>query len=135
MTLHPAICVKTFGKIDSFLKSEWNILGKIKGRVHLWRTASFTLYYFAGEHFSLLLWIPVGNRTKLKKLCKLKHRQRWRIRILLFALTVFLSAIAVMKVIFWIEDNFCFISDCKNWFKGKVQKLINKKNLQILGLW
>ena len=26
----------------------------------------------------------------------------------------FLSAIAVMQVIFWTEDNFCFISDCGN---------------------
>ena len=27
---------------------------------------------------------------------------------------IFLSAIAVMQVIFWTEDNFCFISDCGN---------------------
>ena len=26
----------------------------------------------------------------------------------------FLSAIAVMQIIFWTEDNFCFISDCGN---------------------
>ena len=28
--------------------------------------------------------------------------------------TIFLSAIAVMQVIFWTKDNFCFISDCGN---------------------
>ena len=28
--------------------------------------------------------------------------------------TFFLSAIAVMQVIFWTEDNFCFIFDCGN---------------------
>ena len=27
---------------------------------------------------------------------------------------IFLSAIAVKQVIFWNEDNFCFISDCDN---------------------
>ena len=40
----------------------------------------------------------------------------------------FLSAIAVMQVIFWTEDNFCFNSDCGNLFKFncKLKKLINE---------
>ena len=32
-----------------------------------------------------------------------------------------LSAIAVMQVIFWTEDNFCFIFDCRNSFNCKLK--------------
>ena len=32
-----------------------------------------------------------------------------------------------MQVIFWTEDNFCFISDCKNSFNCKLKKFINKQ--------
>ena len=42
-------------------------------------------------------------------------------------LIIFLSAFALMQVIFWTEDNFCFISDCKNLFKCKLQKFINEQ--------
>ena len=32
-----------------------------------------------------------------------------------------------MQVIFWTEDNLCFISDCKNSFNCKLKKFINKQ--------
>ena len=40
---------------------------------------------------------------------------------------IFLSAIAVMQVIFWTEDNFCSISDCRNSFNWKLKNLLNKQ--------
>ena len=40
---------------------------------------------------------------------------------------IFLSAVAVMQVIFSTEDNFCFISDCGNSFNCKLKKLINEQ--------
>ena len=40
-------------------------------------------------------------------------------------LIIFLSAIAVMQVTFWTEDNSCFSSDCGNSFNCKLKKLIN----------
>ena len=43
------------------------------------------------------------------------------------ALIIFLSEIAIMQVIFWKEDNFSFISDCRNSFDCKLQKLINEQ--------
>ena len=33
------------------------------------------------------------------------------------ALIIFLSAIAVMQVIFWNEDNFCFISELQEFIQ------------------
>ena len=44
-------------------------------------------------------------------------------------LIICLSAIAVMRVIFWTKDNFCFISDCRNSFNCKLEKLILSKYL------
>ena len=43
------------------------------------------------------------------------------------ALIIFLSVISKMQVIFWNEDNFCFISDCRNAFYCKLKKLINEQ--------
>ena len=43
------------------------------------------------------------------------------------ALIIFLSVISKMQVIFWSEDNFCFISDCRNAFYCKLKKLINEQ--------
>ena len=40
---------------------------------------------------------------------------------------IFFSSIAVMQVIFWTEDNFCLISDCRNSFNWKFKKLINEQ--------
>ena len=34
---------------------------------------------------------------------------------------------SIKNLPFWIEDNFCFISDCKNFFKCKFKKLINEQ--------
>ena len=42
-------------------------------------------------------------------------------------LTMFLSAITAMQVIFWIEGNFCFTSDCRYFFNCKVKKFINEQ--------
>ena len=43
------------------------------------------------------------------------------------ALIILLSAVAVMQVIFQTEDDFSFISDCRNPFDGKLKKAFNKK--------
>ena len=40
---------------------------------------------------------------------------------------IFLSAIAVMLMIFWTEDLFCCISDCINSYNCKLKKLVNKE--------
>ena len=45
----------------------------------------------------------------------------------LIIIIIFLSAVAVMQVIFSTEDNFCFISDCGNSFNCKLKKLINEQ--------
>ena len=42
-------------------------------------------------------------------------------------LIIFFSTIAVMQVNFWTEDNFCFISGCKNSFTYKSKKFINEQ--------
>ena len=42
-------------------------------------------------------------------------------------LNIFISAIAAMQVIFWTEDNFCFISDRRNLFNCKLKKIINEQ--------
>ena len=44
-------------------------------------------------------------------------------------LIIFLSAVAVIQVIFWTEDNFCVISDCRNSFNCKLKKLINEQKI------
>ena len=43
------------------------------------------------------------------------------------ALIILLSAVAVMQVIFRTEDDFSFISDCRNLFDGKLKKVFDKK--------
>ena len=40
-----------------------------------------------------------------------------------------LIVIAVMQAIFWNEDDFSIISDCKNSFNSKFKKLISKRNI------
>ena len=40
---------------------------------------------------------------------------------------IFLSATAAIQLNFWTENNFCFISDCKNSFICKLKKLLNEK--------
>ena len=40
---------------------------------------------------------------------------------------IFLSAVALMKVNFWTEDNLRFISDWRNSFNCKLKNLINKQ--------
>ena len=42
-------------------------------------------------------------------------------------LIIFLSAIALMQVISWTEDDFYFISDCRNSFNNKLKKLIKEQ--------
>ena len=78
-----------------------------------------------------MLWISAENRTKLKKLLNFSDRLRWikTPQIYRLHLFFFLSAIAVMQVIFWTEDDFCFISYCRDSFNGKFKKLINKQKI------
>ena len=40
----------------------------------------------------------------------------------------FLSAIAVTQMIFWTDDSFCFISDCRNSFNCKLKKGYKRGN-------
>ena len=42
-------------------------------------------------------------------------------------LVIVLSAMAIMQVILWTGDNFCFISDGRNSFNCKLKKLINEQ--------
>ena len=42
-------------------------------------------------------------------------------------LIAFSSTFAVMQMIFWNEDNFCFTSDSRNSFNCKFKKLINEQ--------
>ena len=41
---------------------------------------------------------------------------------------IFLSTIPVIRVIFWIQDNFCIISNCINLFNGKFKMIINRQS-------
>ena len=70
--------------------------------------------------FSLPLWIPGENRAKLKKPFTLNSRceggGEYNIPDTQNILIIFLSAIAVIQVIFLTAGNFCFISDCRNSF-------------------
>ena len=80
--------------------------------------------------FSSPLWVRGENRAKLKKVFNLSSRLKWRAQYSPDAQNIpiiFLSAIAVMLVICWTEDNFCFISDCRNSFNCKLKKLIIKQ--------
>ena len=43
------------------------------------------------------------------------------------AIIILLSTIAVVQLIFWPEDNFCFIYDSSNSFNGKVKNLQTSK--------
>ena len=84
--------------------------------------------------FSLLLWIPTESRTKLKKLFNLNHRWTWGTTPHIYGLHTSYFFIKNYNNVgsFWVENNFRFISDCRNSFNGKLKKLINKqKNLYI----
>ena len=77
--------------------------------------------------FFLLLWIPGKKRAKLKKLFNLNSILTWEAQYsnTQNKLIIFLSAIAVMYVISWIEDISCFTSDCRNSFNCQLKKFIN----------
>ena len=86
------------------------------------------IYLLVG-FFSLPLWIPGENRAKLKKLLNLKSRLSWVAQDLSHAdyTYYFLISTCRVQVIFWTENNFCFISDCRNPFSCKLKKLINEQ--------
>ena len=111
-------------KIDSFLRNVSDILWRKKGRLDLWKTAEFTYNYWLAIFF-LPLSILGENRAKLKKLFNLNSRQRSQNT--QYPLIIFLSTSAVMQGIFWTEDNFHFISNCRNSFNCKLKKLINEQ--------
>ena len=86
--------------------------------------------------FSLLFWNRGENRAKLKKKINLNSTLKWGEHNTLDAqntFIIFLSAIAVIQVIFWTEDYFCFISGCGNSFSCKLKKLINKQIIIFYG--
>ena len=71
-----------------------------------------------------------GSQEKiLKKLFNLNSTQRWGTQCpsTQDTLIIFLSAITVMQMIFWTEDNFWFASDCRNSFNCKLKKLVNEQ--------
>ena len=83
---------------------------------------------------SLRLWLPAENSSNPKKLFNLNNRLRWNSTLQLYRLhLIFLSKTAVMWVVFWNEDGDCIIiSDCRNWFKQKLKKLMStSKNFSI----
>ena len=79
--------------------------------------------------FSLPLWIPRENRAKLKKLFlwTAGWGREYNTPDAQNTLIIFLSAFALMWVIFSTEDNFCFISDCRNSFNCKLKKIKNEQ--------
>ena len=72
------------------------------------------------------------NITKLRKLFNWNHRLDWNTAPQIYILhLIFLSAFAVMQVIFWTEDICSFISYYWNSFSLKLKKLINKQAFSI----
>ena len=80
--------------------------------------------------FSLPLSIPGENRIKLKKIFNLNSRLihgEHNTADTQNATNISLSATAAIQLNFWIENNLCFVSDCKNSFICKLKKLLNDK--------
>ena len=77
---------------------------------------------------SLPLWIPGENKVKLKKLFNLNSRLTWGAQYVRYTECnyYFLSAIAVIHVTSWTEDNLCYISDCRNSFNYNLKKVISE---------
>ena len=74
--------------------------------------------------FPLSLRILGENRAKLTK-----QQTYVRSTIPRYTLIIFLLPIAVTQVIFWTENNFYFIFDCRNSFNCKLKKLINEQTI------
>ena len=77
-----------------------------------------------GNFFSLSLWLPRENRAKLKKLVNLKSRLEWEAQYPRYSKCTdyFLISKCSDTSYFWSEDNFCFISDCRNSMNCKLEK-------------
>ena len=107
-----------YPRLKKCFKCHWSQ----KGRLHLW-------IVFLVSFFSLLLWIPAEHTSNLKKPFNFNHRLRRNATLQLYRLyLIFVSKTTVMWVIFWNEDDICFIiSDCRNLLKDKLKKLINKQ--------
>ena len=87
---------------------------------------SLNLHIIVSWLFSLPLRIPEENRAKLKKLFRLKFEHQTWSRVHNASdkqntLSLFLSAIAVIQLIFWTVDNFCFVG---------IHSTTNSKNLK-----
>ena len=128
---HPLLFAsfQDFQKNDSFLKNVLNVLEVKKVDYIFEEPPNLYLIVFLDSFFSLLLWIPAESLSNLKKLFKSNHRLRWNTTLQIYRLhLIFFSKTTVMWVIFWNEDDICIIiSDCRNWFKDKLKKLINKQ--------
>ena len=130
----PASCVNSrFSKNDRFLKNVLNVLEAKKVDYIFEEPPNLYLIVFLVSFFSLLLWIPEQSTSNFKKLFNLNHRLRWNTILQIYRLhLIFFSKTTAMWVIFWNEDDICIIiSDCKNWFKDKIKKLINKQIFSI----
>ena len=119
---------RIFNKIDSSLKNVPNVLHSKKGRLHLWRTPCFTYNCW----FAFFLFL-CGFQEKIETSWRnyLIWTTNWgrehNTQDTQTAIIIFLSEVAVMRVIVWTEDNFCFISDCRNSFNCSLKKLIKSK--------
>ena len=115
-----------FPKNNSFLKKFLNVLEAKKIDYIFEEPPNLYLIVFLLCLCSLLLWLPAENSSNLKKLFNLNHRLRWNATLQLYRLhLIFISKTTVMWVI-WNEDDVCIIiSDCKNWFKEKLKKLMS----------
>ena len=128
---HPLLFAsfQDFQKNDSFLKNVLNVLEAKKVDYIFEKPRNLYSIVFLDSFFSFLLWIPAESLSNLKKLFKSNHRLRWNTTLQICKLhLIFFSKTTVMWVIFWNEDDICIIiSDCRNWFKDKLKKLINKQ--------
>ena len=80
----------------------------------------------------LFLSCVVDSRKKysqLEKLFDFNSRMSWGVQYHRYteSLVIFLSAVALIKVNFWTENNFRFISDWRNSFNCKFKDVINEQ--------
>ena len=77
-----------------------------------------------------IIWpFPLESTSDLKKMFNLNHRLKLNTTLQINRLhLIFFSKTTVMWVTYWNEDDTCIIiSDCRNWFKDKLKKLLNKQ--------
>ena len=111
-------------KINSFLKNIFEVLD-----IYLWWIAQFTYNCLFVFFFRFCCRLKEKRGTSWRNCLTWTADSGWEHNTSDTQNTfiIFLSVIAVMQVIFWAEDNFCFISDCLNSINSKLKKLINEQ--------